>query len=162
MKADEILAQVLDRIEKEVLRIQENHPMPSSDAAETIRVLEEIIFDATKDGSKPKYDKKNLVQNEDGTYKCIVLYQMMLDFHAEYKTKVNYPKQLYVDFLNHWSTPNERGIPAWLTEKLKPKGRFHLPGRLRTWANRPWNKYSTKEETQPIKNIPDDAKMKFV
>jgi len=159
MKADEILAQVLDRIEKEILRIQEGNAPEDSDAAETIRVLEEIIFDAQQD-KKPK-GTYNLTYDTDGVATCQVLRQEMAAFYKEHPDK--YPLPMYTEFLRYWSEPNSKGVPRWYSEKNKPRGRFFLPGRLATWGK---NYRPPKIEPKPLQhtpsNIPDDAKMKFV
>lgn len=143
MTPAEKLKTLTEHLEKVIAEHSGSHP----DIAEK---LEKILFDVTQETKSTGYDKSNLLIEEDGTAKCIILNKMIGEFWVKHKDL--YPVDMIKDFQAYWSTPNERGIPAWFSEKSKPRGRFQIAGRLRTWASKPWNKHNSdykKQKEQP-------------
>jgi hypothetical protein len=158
MKAEE-RADILSKAIESCLSLLQENDLSDPIFKTNIRdILEEALFKAEQE-NKPKggYD---VTFSTDGVPTCQVLRQEMTAFYKEHPEK--YPVPMYTEFLRYWSEPNMKGVPRWHTERYKPRGRFHLPGRLATWAK---NYRPPKVEAKPFENkadVPDYIKMKVL
>lgn len=139
---------LIDHLERTIAEERDQHP-------EIVEKLEKILFDLGQDTKKGSYDKSLLITNDDGTCTCQMLRKMVGEFYIKHKDK--YPDEMYKEFIRTWSMPNEKGVPAWFREKSKPRGAFHVPGRLATWASRPWN--NKDKPQQKIAPKPDSQRI---
>ena len=91
-----------------------------------------------KEKSSAKKEKPKLEESADGSFVCLELRAMIVEFRKEKKGL--YTDEMYKAFALHWSEPNGRGVPKWMVTKKK-SGTFHLPGRLAKWNE---NDYDNK------------------
>lgn len=96
--------------------------------------LESALFEArgivVKDGM-PEYELFS-PNGDDGVLWCRRLVEQCEEFDVDHAGK--YPPDLYEQFITFWSQPNKKGQPKWWTTLHAKGGRFHIPGRLATWA----------------------------
>jgi hypothetical protein len=112
-----------------------------------VEELENALFKHRGKALEAKEGEFDLYFPEDfdnGVPWCRVLERQVNEFASAHENK--YPPDLYVQFMNHWSTPNKLGQPAWWTTmKSGHSKRFFVPGRLATW----WQGY------RPSRNTPN-------
>lgn len=147
MAKSKVLSQVLTDIDT-VIENLDNGSLGSRSAIKS--ALEEILFKhrGGKLVAQPGEYELYFPNENTGVPWCRKLEEMVNEFISTHP-KVSYPEDLYVQFLNYWSTPDSYGHPAWWrlvnTKKAGKKGTFFVPGRLSTF----WQNY------RPSKSLPN-------
>lgn len=128
------LTTLIEAVEAIMVKI-DNGAYECQDPAGIIKAdLEAALFQArgikVKDGD-PEYALYS-PNGDDGVLWCRRLVEQCEEFDVDHAGK--YPPDLYEQFITFWSQPNKKGQPKWWTTLNSKGGRFHIPGRLATWA----------------------------
>lgn len=124
--------------------------------------LEQALFDAKgmRKASKDEYDLYE--PYDDGVLYCKKLLAQIREFQRSKPNK--YPEEMYKQFWEWWSEPDEKGQPRWWTTKYDTRnksGRFHIPGRLSTWRKR-YKPTRQEPVVIPQSDLPNRHKMRKI
>lgn len=94
--------------------------------------IEDALFAAKGIKRPPRALYELFYPNDNGVPWCRYLVEKCDELIEQYPTK--YHSDMYEEFLTYWSAPNEEGVPKWWEIYIANNLRFHVPGRLATWA----------------------------